>query len=272
MSNDLKFSSKLLGLNKPQATVLHALHTKSMTLPEIAVSTRVPRTSLYYMLKTLTDRGLIHKQKRNNTWMWSAIPIHEVLRTHREALEQCTGKTNTSLSTSVDRGHVTVHTSNDATMSIFDELSNLPAHSRFYGIQPRESLIQAITNNDLVRIAAINQRIKARHLIAEAALHESGTDAIWQTLSKEHAKLTLQSLGNRSADTVRLPENFLTDTKAELYLYGNTVSIVNWQKEFGVSIQNDDVFELIKGMFDLTKYLLERYDQNEKIARKLIDL
>ncbi len=94
---------------------------------------------------------------------------------------------------------------------------------------------------------------------------------MYKALPKVIGKKLLDSFANRSADTAKLPENFLTDTKAEIYLYDDKIAFVNWYEEFAVIIENKDVSELVKAMFNSTKYLLERYDQNEKIARRLVD-
>ena len=116
---------------------------------------------------------------------------------------------------------------------------------------------------------------------ADALPQQETLDRIWNRIAdapllqqniQENRKKLLKSFADRSADTAKLPENFLKDTKAEIYFYGDKVAIINWYEEFGVIIQNKDVFELLKEMFNSTKYMLKKYDQNEKIARRLIDV
>ena len=125
--------------------------------------------------------------------------------------------------------------------------------------------------NPLEKLIDFNNKVKSKNIIAEGIIHEKGTDTMTKTLSKEEKKIFLKSFSDRSADTAKLPDNFLEHTKAEMYLYEGKVAIVNWYEEFCVIIKNEDVFELVKEMFSSTKYLLDRYDQNEKIARRLID-
>ena len=151
------------------------------------------------------------------------------------------------------------------------EISDLPLKSRFYGIQPEASIIQAVTRNDIKEIIRFNRKINSKKLIVEGIIHEKGTDSMIKVLPTRIGIELLKSFSNRSADTVKLPDNYLNKTKSEIYLYNNKIAIVNWSEEFAVIIQNKDVFDLLKEMFNSTKYLLERYDQNEKIARKLVD-
>ena len=94
-----------------------------------------------------------------------------------------------------------------------------------------------------------------------------------QHLSPKDKKRLLASFSGRSADTAKLPEGFLNNTKAEIYLYDNKkIAIINWYENFAVTIENKDVFDLLIEMFRSTKYMLKKYDQNEKIAKKLVDL
>jgi hypothetical protein len=102
-------------------------------------------------------------------------------------------------------------------------------------------------------------------------IHEKGTSEMLKSLSEENKRKLLESFGGRSADTVKLPSNYLENTKAEMYMYQGKLAIMNWKEEFAVVIKNKDVFELFMEMFKSTKYLLKKYDQNEKIAKMLVD-
>jgi hypothetical protein len=64
----------------------------------------------------------------------------------------------------------------------------------------------------------------------------------------------------------------MNNISSEIYLFENILVIANWKEEFAVVIHNEDVFQLLLEMFKSTKYMLNKYDQNEKIARKLVDL
>lgn len=265
--------ARVLGLNTKQLRVLTALHKAVYTLPDLAKAARVPRTSLYYMLRTLGDRELITKEKRGNTWYYRATPITQTLDTLEHVL-QCVSETLPQSATTTFGKHsnVIVHKHNNGTLESIATLAHMPRGTRWFGIQPRTSLLHALTKNPADVFIALNTEIKKRHHIVEAALHESGTELLWKALPASTSEQLLRSVGGRSADTARLPEHFLGNTAAEVYLCGSTVLLVNWKEGFSVSITDPDVFALLKGMFDSTKYLLERYDQNDKIARRLLDI
>ena len=248
----------LLGLDSENVSILELLEAKELSIAMIASHTGIPRTSLYYMLPKLAERGFIEKTTLGKKIFWKKVSDSKILETYTSALQK-----ESTLP------HVTL-LSGANTIEVFNEIASMPRKSRFYGIQPEQSIIQAVTKNPIEKIVAFNNKINAKEIIAEGIIHEHGTDSMVEVLSKEDGKKLLKSFVNRSADTVKLPPTYLHDTKAEIYLYEDKVAIVNWYKEFAVIIKNKDVFDLLKSMFDSTKYLLKRYDQNEKIARKLL--
>jgi sugar-specific transcriptional regulator TrmB len=266
-----KKSSVILGLWENEVTVIKVLSSKEMAISDIAISTRIPRTSLYYILPKLAERGFIEKVKHNNKTLWRKMDDQDIYNIHKEAIESFNKEKDNETKIISKTAQVTLHHGNKNVVTVFDEISNMPPKSRFYGIQPEPSIVGAVERNSLDDIIRFNRKIKSKKIIVEGIIHEKGTDSMTQTLSKEEKIKFLDSFANRSADTAKLPENFLEKTKAEIYLYEDKVAIVNWYEEFSVIIKNKDVFELMKEMFNSTKYLLERYDQNEKIARRLID-
>ena len=241
-----------------------------MTVHAISSETSIPRTSLYYMLPKLVDRGFVEQIRRNGKIYWKKISSSDIYDTYSKILAEPNGTQSFTKKISKNT-EIMLNIGNKNVLDVFTQISDMPGRSRFYGIQPEQSLIQAVTTNPLEDILKFNHKIKDKKIIVEGIIHEKGTDSMVKTLSKEDRLKFLKSFSERSADIAKMPDNFLDKTKAEIYLYQEKVAIINWSEQFGVIIKNKDVFELIKEMFESTKYLLNRYDQNEKIARKLID-
>ncbi len=273
-----KKSSVLLGLCANDVTILKALSFKEQAVSDLALSTQIPRTSLYYMLPRLQERGFLEKVRRSRKILWRKASDEDICNAYEEALKRFKGASdaeNGGGSSEVraisDAARIGLYQGNEKVLTVFDEILSMPPKSRFFGIQPEQSIIAAVTRNPIEKIISFNQRINAKRMIVEGIVHERGTDSMFAALPENEGLELLRSFANRSADTAKLPNNFLNKTKAEIYLYEDKVAIVNWHEEFAVIIENKDVFELVKEMFNSTKYLLGKYDQNEKIARKLID-
>lgn len=272
----MKFSAKsatILGLWRSELDILKALSSGESLIADLSVVTSIPRTSLYSILPRLEERGFVEKRKHGKKIFWSNRDDRDIYATYKEVLDELNRNHDGSISKKIsEKSDISIHYGNKNAMSVFTELAAMPAKSRFYGIQPEQSIIGAVTLNPMEDLLTFNRKVNEKKLIVEGIIHESGTDSMIKALPTEDGKRLLRSFANRSADTAKLPPHFLENTKAEVYLYEDKVALVNWYEEFAVIIRNKDVFELIKEMFNSTKYLLERYDQNEKIARKLVDL
>ena len=179
-----------------------------------------------------------------------------------------------------------------AELSIIDSLESKDSKERSVSIVnisketgiPRTSLyymLPKLEKRGFIEIKRNNKKIFWRKSSDEVfeikfmdgIVHEKSIDSIKGSFSdKKVAKELLSSFGGRSADMAKMPDNFLPKTHAETYLYEDKVTLLNWDKEIAVIIKDKDIFQLVKEMFNSTKYLMERYDQNEKIAKKLVDL
>ena len=274
---------KILGLTDYEVTILKALKEKEFIIQDLATHTEIPRTSLYYALPHLVERGFIESFRRSRKTYWRSIyneTIDGFFEKHRsnkveieEGIVETSNTGDNFIKRISPRSKVYFYNGKNKAVNDFRDMEKLPPHSRFYGIQPEASIVGGINRNRLEDIIDFNKRVKSSKFIVEGIIHESGTESMVQSLSPTDKKRLLDSFSGRSADTAKLPEGFLNDTKAEIYLYDNKkVAIVNWYEDFAVIIENKDVFDLLIEMFKSTKYMLKKYDQNEKIARKLVEL
>lgn len=264
-------TAKILGLTKDEVLVIEKITNTPLKIAEISTQTSIPRTSLYYMLPKLEDRGFIEQIRQGKKILW--IKSKNIKTTYEKALGTLIDSNEEHLTPHIfsEKTKVTV-LRKEKIVQIFEDISNLTPRTRIYGIQPDVSFMQAVEYMPLAKLVEINNIIKQKNIIVEAIIHERSIDSIQNLFNKDDLRIFLESFGGRSADTVKLPSDYLDKTMAEIYLYNNTIAIINWKEQFAVTIQNQDVFQLIIEMFKSTKYLLQRYDQNEKIARKLVDL
>lgn len=264
-------AAQILGLQEEEVLILQTLETGPCKISSISKQTKIPRTSLYYMLPKLENRKLISRQKINKKNLWRKIPDEDIANSYKKILEKISNNTSRTVKTISNKSQLTFYYGNNQVVNVLKEISNLPPHSRFYGIQPESSIVSAVKNSKVDDIIDFNNKVKKNKLIAEGIIHEKGTYTMFQTLSKNDQKRLLASFASRSADTAALPQGFLNTTCAEIYLFSDKVALVNWTEEFAVVIKNKDVFDLVIEMFKSTKYMLQKYDQNEKIAKLLID-
>ena len=278
---------KILGLTDYEVIILKALKEKDFLIQDLSTHTAIPRTSLYYALPHLVDRGFIESFKRNRKTLWrnafdsqieGLFKNQQMDQGNENGIDDTSQRNkNTGGDNFIKRisnsSKISFYHGKNQTINALMDISTIPQHSRFYGIQPEASVVGAINKGGIDKIIEFNNKVKDSKLIVEGIIHERGTDSMIQSLSPKDEKRLLASFSSRSADTAKLPEGFLNNTKAEIYLYDNKkVAIINWYEDFAVTIENKDVFDLLIEMFKSTKYMLKKYDQNEKIAKKLVDL
>ncbi|MBI5126425.1 MAG: winged helix-turn-helix transcriptional regulator [Candidatus Taylorbacteria bacterium] len=269
----MEFTTKnalLWGLDKYDITILKHLSSHEGTIVHIAQATGIPRTSLYYMLPKLEQRGFVTSWKKEKKTFWKLANIDDIQKKYHDSMNIAMVPTETIMPVS-DTTSLEIYRGKKNVLHAWKQIANLPPKSRVLGIQPEQSLLMAVTKNNIQDVVTFNETVKRKQIIVEGIIHKRGTDSMYKVLSKKDGLLLLKSFAGRTADTSELPDQLLTNTTAEMYLYGDKIAIVNWKEELCVIIRNKDVNELMKTMFASTKYLLKKYDQNEKIAQRLVD-
>ena len=272
-----KENAEILGLSKTELSIIDSLEAKDsknkdLSIISISKVTGIPRTSLYYMLPKLEKRGFIEMKRNNKKIFWRKNRDEDFQRKYLRTIENVTENELKQFSPIGDDDRIQVLRGTDQLLTVFHELIDLPSRSRIFCIQPDLSLVEVVKKIPTKKALEICDGIKNKNLIMDGVVHEKSIDSVKKVINKSDIRNFLKSFGGRSADTSKMPDNFLADTKAETYLYEDKVTLLNWDKEIAVIIKDKDIFHLVKEMFNSTKYLMERYDQNEKIARKLVDL
>lgn len=264
--------AQILNLSKEEVLILNLINETPLRIAEISKQTKIPRTSLYYMLPRLKNRKFIIEKRVNKKVHYQKNSPQDIINSYKKIFETLSN-THIGSSTQISKDtEITFYNGNDQVINVLREIAALPFQNRFYAIQPEASIVAAINNNPLESILDFNYKVKKSRLIVEGIIHEKGTYSMVQNLSPQDQKILLESFSKRTADTAKLPEGYLNSTQSEIYLFKNKIALVNWAEEFAVIIQNQDVFDLVFEMFKSTKYMLDKYDQNEKIARKLVEL
>ncbi len=241
--------SLFLGL-KPDHVKILSFASTPMTIDDLSKQTKIPRTSLYYSLPYLAERGFIVKQKLNKKILWSAVHIDQYYTTYASILPSKLSKVAVKIKTLSGVSDM---------VSIFYDIAKLPRLSRVYAIQPNESLswaVKKVPDKDLIYV---NKQIKERRLIIDGLVHEDSLKVI------DSIEL-LESIHGRSADTAKIFNQLLQNTCAEIYLYDSKSAIMNWKEEFAVVIDDKDVFDLIREIFLQMKETSRKYDQNAALG------
>jgi predicted transcriptional regulator len=268
-----KETAKILGLTKQEELILTVLNKEALTIPDLAFKTKIPRTSLYYMLPKLIERNFIAKRYINKKIYWKINSDETIKETYQKIAEQISESDKQDVIKNIsNNANIKIYIGAKNVAKIFDDISKTNKNSRWYGIQPGPSILDLIPKVPVDVIIKFNRKVKEKRHIVEGIVHENYIDAMKKIMEPADFKNVLQSFWGRSSDYAKLPDDYMNNISSEIYLFENILVIANWKEEFAVVIHNEDVFQLLLEMFKSTKYMLNKYDQNEKIARKLVDL
>jgi predicted transcriptional regulator len=242
--------SRILGLTKQENKIMWAISDMAKHISDIARITKLPRTSLLYILKNLEKRNLVRSLKNKKYTYWKSNTINAFRMLKNTASE------------------IVVHNGVPAMTTIFDRLINQPRNSRIKGIQPDKSLKFALKKFDSKILNTLNSAIRDNKFIMEGIVHEKSVNNMISDLGHKKAKQVFDSFVGRLEDYVKIPDDF-ADVESEMYIFGGSAYIFNWNKEIALEINNKDMVALLDAMFSCVKELGTRYSQNKKMEATL---
>jgi hypothetical protein len=269
-----KESLPLLGLAKKDYLVFLALQKGTYSVSALARLTDQSRTSLYPRLQRLHARGLITPTHSGKRTLWRAISspklkaklfsLAHAQEDGEEVGDQMVGIIPSQLS------EYKVYVGLKKLVQIYEDLGQLPRHTRLYAIQPNTSAYSVMKRFPFKSLVAINQHIKDRQIIMEVVLQENFLDYYTKRLKKEGKKVKdiLEAYGGRLGVTTYVPGDRL-NFDSEIMFYNNVVIIANWQDLVAVVIKNEQIAGLMIEFFESLKVLGYRTDQNPRVEELL---
>jgi hypothetical protein len=242
--------SRILGLTKQENKIMWAISDMAKQISDIARITKLPRTSLLYILRGLERRNLVKSLRDRKYTYWKSNTINAFRMLKNTASE------------------VVIHNGIPAIMTIFDRLINQPKNSRIKGLQPDKSLGYALKKFDSHTLGVLNSAIKDKKFIMEGIVHEKSVTNIISEHGQKKAQKIFDSFVGRLEDYVKIPDDF-ADVESEIYIFGGSAYIFNWNKEIALEINNKDMVALLEAMFSCVKELGIRYSQNKKMEATL---
>jgi DNA-binding Lrp family transcriptional regulator len=250
----------ILGLTPSERRIIQTTSKMALNVSNIAASTKVPRTSLLYILNKLEKRKLIRRMRVGKRFFWKS-DIYKSMR-KLSNIPASSFKSGPNYS-STNSGIVTYHGVNSI-LNIFEQMANLPKNSRVYGLEPDNSIKYAIRKNKLSDLLKVNENIKKNALIIEGIVHEKSVSTVINELGVTKSRKLFQSFIGRLEDYVKIPDEF-ADVEAEVWIFNGSAYIINWNKEIAIEITDKDMTSIILAMFSCVKELGTRYSQNKKM-------
>jgi sugar-specific transcriptional regulator TrmB len=275
----LKKTPNILGLSKIDKAIMTVLSLEKLTVSALSRKTQVPKTTLNYAVKKLERRGLLVFVKKGERKLWAlndADTIDSEFASIKKSLWKNTKNSIVTIPIS-ENTRIEIHQGTESLYKLWEKFVSLPKTTRLCAIQPDKSfntaiksIIEGLSFTDLV---LINESILNSKIIVDAMVHERSAETVPKTISSlGHNPIPfLKGFPNRLADTAKLPSDFM-DANAEMYIYNDTFIVIHWEDKIAVSITNKDVAKFFKEMFESLKFFNVKYNQNERMSKKIKEL
>lgn len=260
----------ILGFSRQETKIWQALEKGSWNVSELAGHTHFPRTTLYTALDSLRRRGLITSHRRGKSVVISPLPrqaISDILTESALAFNE-TGNVRMSSKKRNNSGFTLIY-GKKAMLKVWENLAKKGV-KRIFAIQPSRSLIHTISRFAPEEFVRINNAIKKNNIIVDAIIREDNLPA-YMNFHKNNPsaqKNILRSFLGRMADTTIVKNDFLNNN-ADLILTSKSAFLMNWENEVGIEIDNTDMIELLRELFNLAKGYGKKLDFNTYIREHL---
>ncbi len=234
----------LLGLTVYEKKILESITNMGKRVSTIARLTKIPRTSLLYVLKRLKARKLVRSIKQDKQVYWKSALTHILPRINNQDTVTLRG-----LPSLVD---------------VLKRITDLPTNSRLSGIQPSKSIVQVVKKIPFDELMNVNAIIKKKKLIVEGIVHEGSIGDMIKEFGKEKTQEIFNGFIGRLEDYVKIPDDF-ANVESEIYFFNNSAYILNWKKEIGLEIHDPSMVSLLHAMFSCVKEMGIRYNQGQKM-------
>jgi DNA-binding transcriptional ArsR family regulator len=259
---------KMLQLSRKETVILGVLSNGSLrTVAEISRNAKLPRMTLYSILATLKERGLIDYVRKGKRKYWSAISSEQFGQKLSMLGYEVAGNKKMRLAVQDHTGFTIIH-GKEALFNVWKELTETNPGKRIRAIQPTKSLLSAIKSYSPGEFVPINEMIKKNKIIMESLVREDVFPAYinfykgMPNIQKE----ILESFIGRSTDTVFTSNEYLNNN-SDLLITHDAAVLMNWQYQVAIKIENKEMVSLLNELFQLARGYGKKIDQNEYLRR-----
>jgi predicted transcriptional regulator len=274
-SEKMRFNKKqrrVLALSSREAAVSRALEHRPLRVAEISQKTRIPRMTIYSVLKTLMQRGLVEKNREGSRTLYRAKSLREVYmllspggtlpQRHFGELEK-----EVRLQASESTEFV-LYRGTSSIVNMYERLCADHKGKRFRGIQPDSSVRALLQKLSLDDIERVNRSISKNKLITEMIIESTYFDTVRERYPSPVFERWARQFLNRLAVVYTVEQRYLS-FRNEVVIFRDTVYIVDWKEESATEIKNPETVAMFNTLFEMLVEAGERVEYRA-MAKKFL--
>lgn len=256
----------LLGFTKAEERIWQTIQKGLWNISEISTFTKFPRTTLYTALASLKKRGMITTRSKGKAVIVSPTPGHILSDLLAESATTFRDDGNIKVikkhTTGSQSGFTFIH-GKKAMLKVWERMAQKGV-GRFYAIQPTRSLLNTIKLFKPGEFVPINNAIKKNKIIVDAIAREDGFPEYMKAHKDKPSvqKDIINSFLGRMTDMTHVKNEYLNNN-AELIITSRSAFLMNWEHEVGIEIENKDMVDFLRELFELAKGYGKKINFNE---------
>lgn len=250
----------MLFLTKRQEKVLKSLSVTFLSVTEIATITKLPRTTVSTVLKSLEQSGFVasKKIKYKNKHLYKKVDDKKIQKA-LNVLEKHIVEDKVGIKTMpfLERGGISLLLGKDSIIKTLKEMMSMEKGERIYTLQPSGSTKQwnkAIGEKEVLYIHSLFKK-NGLIVVSVAGKYEPGKVL--------YSNEIIESFKDRLDQSYFISDNFLEDNTA-VYVYRSSLLFVDIDRLIGIHIQDKKISSIIK---KIILFISVRTDR----IRKVID-
>lgn len=250
--------NNILALSHKEKVILATLSGPS-SAASLTMSTDLPRTTVVRTIAKLHSRGLISPQKSGGRTLWKKTEDKIV----SDNLVSSASKIGVNLDSINSPDFCLVTGAQNIATDFAHALELLPRSGQFNGIQTSVGALKSLDKVGVENVAKINALIKKKGLIVRGVVSKDGA----QKMYSHFGDVWLNSFRDRTAHFVTVPDKYLI-FETDLYIIGEKVFLIDWEKESALVITNPNFYSLINSLYLYLFESGERIDYHLALAKQ----
>ena len=224
----------IIGLTKQEGVVMERLNNERMTVAALSRETGIPRTTLYYILPKLRERGWLTTHQVKNRTLWTRVAKEVYVDQFDHMVQTFFSDQSKKSLRARSTDTIRFHEGFDNVFKLYNELITADPHKkkRIQTIQPTASIREGLRKARAKKFVELNTKIIENQLITEGVLPER----YYRELGKEFGEKWLTSLMGRAASIHVLPEDHFP-FQTEAHSVEGAFYIIDWYDETMLEIR-----------------------------------
>lgn len=267
-------SLAFLGLNEAETKILNSFDSAKNHLA-VSKEISIPRTTVAFITKNLVKKGFILPIKHGKRFLYVSLSEEQLADRLKQTLGGMRSTANERKGAQIrisKESQFTIHVGIKEVIEAYSRIASANKNTRIKALQSSKSwntIVEKLAPNELIKF---NQSIIENGLIVDGILQEDAYVKYGDYLKSHPEAINAEaakSLTGRMADYTIVPPQFF-DVYSEIWIFRNTVIIINWREEVAIEITNQEMMGFLRDMFEFVKMGGKKVNHEEEM-RKILE-